>query len=296
MLFYFGFNLKGGGDICYFSRQITSGDSKKGLKAVIFMDSVISWRQTGGRELSSRASCILGCHRLCWPGWSHKCSCAIRPLSCASPTGFPCTVQQAVFWALTFYFTALTTQRDLISCLFKLLAITAETNILAEWLPLSRSDVVIPWHVDGWHHLYSTNDTGSSVLVELLHWKEVKTAPWILPQFYLPVQTLQFPYSQISLNKRLCFLQVFFLPSQHLPSSPGIQMLVALTKYFLWWMLWLHEVHLSWGPTSFADLHKVFLLGNYQLLSVSCRLSSLWIIPITIPLVPFGTYYDLTLL
>lgn len=161
-------------------------------------------------------------------------------------------------------------------------------------LPLSRSDVVISWCVDGWHHLYSTNDTGSSVLVELLHWKEIKTAPWILLHLYLPVQALQFLYSHISLNKRLCFLQVFFLLSQLLPFSPGIQVLVALTKYFLWWMLRLQEVHLSWGPTSFADLHKVLPLGNYQLLSVSCQLNSLWRISVTIPLVSFGTYYNLT--
>lgn len=114
MLFYSFFKREWGKSICYFSRQITSGGSKKGLKAVIFMDSVLGWRQTGGRELSSRASFILGSCRLCWPGWSHKGSCAVWTLSCAPPTGLSCTAQQVVFWPLKFYFTALTTQRDLI--------------------------------------------------------------------------------------------------------------------------------------------------------------------------------------
>lgn len=120
-------------------------------------------------------------------------------------------------------------------------------------LPLSRLDAVILWHVKGWHHLCSTNDTGLSCLLNCCTEKKLKLLPEFFLSFIYLFRLCRFFYSHISLHKRLCFLQVFFLLSQHLPSSAGIQTLVALPKYFLWCMLWLQEVHLSWGPTSFAD-------------------------------------------
>lgn len=91
MLFNFVVNFKKFFKTPYFSRQMSSGNSKKGLKAHVLMDSVVSWWQTEGRELCSRASCILGCYRLCWPGWSHKGFCAIWPLFCTPPAGPSCT-------------------------------------------------------------------------------------------------------------------------------------------------------------------------------------------------------------
>lgn len=209
--------------------------AKKGCKAVILVDFVISWRQTEGRELSSRASCILGCYRLCWSGWSHKGSCAIQPLSCAPPAGLSPLPGRQSLGLLTHsidYPVRLnlgSLQTSSYNCRNKYFGRTTAP-------PLCRSGAVIPWHVDGRHHLCSTNDTRYPVLVEQLHWKEIKTATWILARVYLLVQALQFLYSHVSLNRRSCFLQVFF----HLNIFPLVQ------TFRCWW----HWSNTSWGKYS----------------------------------------------
>lgn len=138
----------------------------------------------------------------------------------------------------------------------------------------------------GWHLLCSTNDTGSSMLVELLHWKEIKITHWMLPQLSLPVQALQFLYSHISLKTRDCTYGKYSSFFPHLPSSTGTQTSVALTKAFLWWVLWLEQ-----GDVPALQTCKRLLLAAV----VNSMPIYLWRIPTTIPLVPFGTFYSLTI-
>lgn len=82
------------------------------------------------------------------------------------------------------------------------------------------------------------------MLVELLHWKEIKTATWILPRLHSLVQALQFLYSHLSLNRRLCFLQVFFLLN-----------ILPLVQTFRWW---------RWPNTSWGK-YSVTRVETYQL-------------------------------